>query len=260
MLFDLSSPRRKTAVRIVFGFLAVIFAVGFVGFGIGGELGGGGIIDSLTGGGGSTDDAFEQPIEDAEKALETDPEDPNALADLVLLRYQSGEAQLDLNEETGVPSLTEDARNEFEEAVLIWQRYLDADPKKVDPAATSVIVQAYIFLEDIEGVISAQKALAESDPTGPNLAALANFLYRDLQIEAADKARDQALDESDADTRKQLTQEFASIRGQALKAEKAEKKQPESATGESSELSDPFGGLGGSDPGGTIDPGTLPAP
>ena len=261
MLFDLSSPRRKTAVRIVFGFLALLFAIGFVGFGIGGEIGGGGIIDSLSGNSSSTDDAYEQQIEDAEKAVEARPDDGDALADLVLLRAQSGDAQLDVDEATGMPvGLSDNSRSEYEEAILVWQRYLETEPRKVNPAAANAVVLAYRYLGDVSGAIAAQRELAQSDPSAPNLAGLASFLYADLQIEKADQARDDALVEANAQTKKLIAEQLAQIRKQAVKAEKQQKKQPESATGGGSELSDPFGGLSPTEPGGTLDPGALPAP
>ena len=249
MLFDLTSPGRKTAVRIIFGFLAVIFAVGFIGFGIGGELGGGGIIDSISGNSGSTDDAFEQQIEDAEEAVEKDPNDSDALAELVLLRSQSGDAQLEVDEETGTPvGLSDESREEYEKAVSVWQQYLDTKPRKINVAAANAVVQSYRFLGDVGGAVDAQRALAKSDPSGPNLGALASFLYADLQIEEGDKVRDQALKEADAETERLISQQLEQIRKQAVKAQQAEKKQPDSATGESPGLSDPFGGLSPTDP------------
>ena len=87
MLFDLTSPGRKTAVRIIFGFLALIFAGGFIFLGIGTE-GGLNPFDSV-GGGGSTADAFEQQIEDAEEELEQDPTNSDTLANLVVLDRKS---------------------------------------------------------------------------------------------------------------------------------------------------------------------------
>ena len=98
MLFDLSSPGRKNVIRVVYGVLALLFPVGFVGFGIGGELGGGGLFDSLSGGGGDgvTAEQFEQQIEDAEAALETNPaRRAGAAATLADYRYLSGHAQLE---------------------------------------------------------------------------------------------------------------------------------------------------------------------
>ncbi|MDQ3759708.1 MAG: tetratricopeptide repeat protein [Actinomycetota bacterium] len=260
MLFDLTSPGRKTAVRIIFGFLAVIFASGFVLLGIGTE-GGQNPLESIFGSNNTTDGAFEQQIEDAEQAVEDDPQDSDALASLVVLRARSGDAQLEVDEETGQPvGLTDDSRGEYEEAISVWQQYLDVDPKKIDLAAASAAVLAYRYLGDVDGAISAQEALAESDPSGANFGALASFLYADLQIEKGDKARDQALAEANEETKKLITQQLGQIRKQAVKAEKAQSKQPDSATGGGSELADPFGGLSPTEPGGTLDPGAPSAP
>ncbi|MEJ7875405.1 MAG: hypothetical protein WKF62_02005 [Solirubrobacterales bacterium] len=260
MIFDLTSPGRKRVVRVVFGFLALIFAVGFVGFGIGGELGGGGILDGLTGGGSSTSDAFEQQIDDAETAVEESPDDPKALSELVLLRAQSAASQLDVDEETGQPSLTEESREEYEKAVSVWQTYLDTEPQKVDAATARAAVSAYQSLNDINGVIDAQGRLAEADPDATSFGLLATFLYLDLQIDKGDKARDQALDESKDSEAKLIEEQLDTYRKQALKAEKAEAALPKSEQGQSPELADPFGGLSPTAPGGSLDPGALPAP
>ncbi len=246
MLFDLQSPGRKTAVRIIFGFLALIFATGFIFLGIGTE---GGFNPFDSAGGGSTDEALEQQIEDAQAKVDAAPGDPEPIVGLIVLRAQSGDRQLQLDEETQQPvALSEESRQEYERAITLWQDYLDADPKKINAAAAGAVVQSYRFLGDSEGAIAAQRAFAKSDPSAPNFGALAQLLYFDLQIEAADEARDQALAEANADTKELITKQLAQIRKQAVKAEKEEKKQPDSATGESPGLSDPFGGLSGTDP------------
>jgi tetratricopeptide (TPR) repeat protein len=246
MLFDLTSPGRKTAVRIIFGFLALIFATGFIFLGIGTE-GGFNPFDNV---GGSTDDAFKQQIEDAEEDIEKDPTDSEALASLVLLRAQSGDAQLQIDEQTQTPvGLSDESREEYEEAISVWQDYLDTKPRKINAAAAGAVVQSYRFLGDAEGAIAAQRELAESDPTGPNFGALAQLLYLNLDIEAADKAQEKALAEADNETAKLITQQLEQLRKQAVKAAEQEKKQPDSATGESPGLSDPFGGLSPTDPG-----------
>ena len=246
MLFDLQSPGRKTAVRIIFGFLALIFATGFIFLGIGTE---GGFNPFDSAGGGSTDEALEQQIEDAQAKVDAAPGDPEPIVGLIVLRAQSGDRQLQLDEETQQPvALSEESRQEYERAITLWQDYLDADPKRINAAAAGAVVQSYRFLGDSEGAIAAQRAFAKSDPSAPNFGALAQLLYFDLQIEAADEARDQALAEANADTKELITKQLAQIRKQAVKAEKEEKKQPDSATGESPGLSDPFGGLSGTDP------------
>jgi len=260
MIFDLTSPGRKRVVRVVFGFLALLFASSFVFLGIGTE-GGFNPLDSLFGGdSNSTSDAFEQQIEDAETAVEESPDDPKALSELVLLRAQSAASQLDVDEETGQPSLTEESREEYEKAVSVWQTYLATEPQKVDSATARAAVSAYQSLNDIDGVIDAQEALAESDPSATSYGLLATFHYLDLQIDKGDKARDQALDESKGSEAKLIEEQLDTYRKQAVKAEEAEAALPKSEQGQSPGLADPFGGLSPTAPGGSLDPGALPAP
>jgi tetratricopeptide (TPR) repeat protein len=261
MLFDLSSPGRKNVVRVVFGFLALLFAGSFIFLGIGTE-GGFNPLESVFGGSSnSTADAFEQQIEDAEKAVEEDPQDEKALTELILLRAQSGSSQLEVDEETGQPiGLTEESRSEYEKVVSTWQAYLDVKPKEVDPAAGNAAVLAYRYLGDIDGAISAQEQLAKSEPSGSSYGALASFLYTDLQIKEGDKARERALEESNAETGKLIEKQLGTIRKQAVKFEKQQAKLPDTGEGGSSELADPFGNLSPTSPGGTLDPGAVPAP
>lgn len=250
MLFDTSSPKRKRVVRIVFGGLALIFAGSFVFLGIGSETGGG-LADVFQGG---NEDAaaeqFEQQIEDAEERVEADPTDSEALSELALLRAQSGAAQLDIDEQTGLPiGLTEESRSEFEAAITAWNRYVETDPRRIDTATATRVVEAYRFLGDAGGAAEAQRLLAESDPSTTTLAGLADLLYRDLQIEEADKVRDQALQRAKPDVKGVLKRQLDAIRRQATKVKADLDKQPDLPEGEAGELSDPFGGFGaGADP------------
>lgn len=255
MLFDLSSPGRKNVIRVVYGVLAFLFLLGFVGFGIGGELGSGGIIDSLTGGGGggSTADQFEEQIEDAEKQLEGDPENPRALEELVTLRFQSGQVQLDVNEQTGVPTVSEEARGEFEASVEMWGRYVQTEPKKVDITTASSAVNAYRFLEDAEGAAEAQQLLAESDPSTNSYSTLAFFRFAALDFKGGDEAVALAVKEAKPSERKQIERQLSSIRKQAERLKKAQGKAPPGSEGAG--LQDPFGSL---NPGGGAVPPTAP--
>ena len=259
MIFDLSSPGRKNVVRVVFGFLAFLFAGSFIFLGIGTE-GGFNPLDSLFGDNNSTSGAFEQQIEDAEESVEKNPDDPKAISELVLLRTQSGASQLEVDEATQQPTLTEESRAEFEKAATAWQDYLALEPKEVDAATARAAASAYQFLEDINGLIEAAQALAESEPSGTNLGALATYLYLDLQIEKADKARDKAIAASNGETAKLVEQQLEQFRKNAIKEEKRIAKLPKSEQGSSAELSDPFGELSPTAPGTTPEQGAVPAP
>jgi tetratricopeptide (TPR) repeat protein len=245
MLFDLSSPGRKNVIRVVYAVLAALFLIGFVGFGIGGELGGGGIIDSITGGGdGDTAEEYEQQIEDAENRVEADPTNERALADLVQYRYLSGDSQLERDETTGQPTaLTEESRSEFEETVAAWDRYVQTNPQRIDVTAGTYAVQAYVYLGDASGAAAAQKLVAEAQPNANAFFQLASYYYADGDFKNGDKAAEQAVAEAPANQRKQVEKALDQTREQAMKAQKQLEKNQDSDTGGSG-IESPFGGLG----------------
>src|SRR5512134_1147404 len=113
MLFDLQSGKRRRVVQVVFGSLAVIFAVSFVFFGVGSEVGSG-LSDIWGSGGGGDENPFDEDINDAEDRLAVNPADTAALAELVGLRYQAGTRLLEVDTETGTTALTSDAEEEFQ--------------------------------------------------------------------------------------------------------------------------------------------------
>ena len=244
MLFDLSSPRRKTAMRIIYGLLAFLFFIGFVGFGIGGELGGGGLFDSLGGGSGSTAEQYEQQIDDAESKLEADPENPNALLTLARYRYLSGTSQLEQDPTTGQVGLTDESRQEFEAAVEAWTRYLETDPAKPDVGTAGNMVQAYYALNDAEGGAIAQRIQAEANPSAGTYTRLAFFEYASYNFKAADEAAKRALAEAPKSEAKAIEKQLDQYRETAEKQKRQLDKLPaDAATGEQA-LDSPFGTLG----------------
>ena len=251
MLFDLSSPRRKNVVRVVYGALALLFAGGFIFFGIGSEGGGGGLFDGIfgDGGGGSTAEQFEQQVEDAEEKLETDPEDQRALQELAYYRTQSGISQLEQDEATGLPVVNEDARGELEAAIDAWNRYLDTNPNKPDLATASQIVQAYVLFDDATGAARTQEILAEADPSSGAFGTLANYLYADDDFKGGDAAAQRAIEEAQPAQRKSIEKQLDRLREQWQKRQKQLEKQAKQAeSGQGAEgaegaLSDPFGGV-----------------
>ena len=246
MLFDLSSPGRKNVIRVVYGVLALLFLVGFVGFGIGGEIGGGGIVDSLTGGGGDGDTAeqFEQQIEDAEAALETNPNDEKALTTLAEQRYLSGQAQLDVDDTTGAPIMTEESRGEFEAAIEAWTRYLETDPAKPSVSTAGSVVQAFVLLGNAEGAAEAQEILAKANPSPGAYSTLAYYYYADFDFKRGDQAAQLAVEEANENQKKTVEKQLDQLRESAVKEEKRIEKLPDSEAGGEEGIQSPFGGLG----------------
>jgi tetratricopeptide (TPR) repeat protein len=245
MLFDLSSPGRKRVIRVVYGVLALLFAVGFVGFGIGTDQGIGGLFDSITGGGGSsTAEQYEQQIEDAEAKLEENPNDSRALQEVALYRALSGRDQLEVDEETGAPALTDESREEYEAAIDAWDRYIATDPAKPDVATASAITEAFVLLNDAGAAADAAQVLADENPAVSTIGAVAQYRYYDLDVKGGDKAVAE-LKKLDRGPVEATVKQFEKLREQVIKEKKRLAKLPESEAGES-QLENPFGGLGGS--------------
>lgn len=227
MLFDLSNPRRKTVIRVVYALLALLFAAGFIGFGIGGELGAGGIVDAVLGdGSGSTSSQFEDQIEDVEEQLETDPQNPELLAELATLRYQSGRAQLELDEQ-GLPVVTEDARSEFNKAADAWSRYLDTKPKQPDVGAAASMRDAFSLIGDYAGAARAQEILARDNPTASEYANLAYYRFYALDIKGGDKALEQARKRAKSAEERRYLKQLEQLRKEAADYKKQLAKNPE---------------------------------
>jgi tetratricopeptide (TPR) repeat protein len=261
MLFDLKTGKRRRVVQVVFGFLAFIFAISFVGFGIGGDVSGG-IFDAIGLGGNSSssseDTQYEPQIEQAENRLQQDPRDPQALTNLARYHYLAGSTQLDVDEETQTFSLTDETRDEWNEALDAWERYEKTNPKKIDPQVAAQMICAYVpalpqpqcigaQTDDInfEGAIRTQQLLVDQDPHAANYAYLAYYYYYDGRIGPAREAADEAIAKAPAKRADQLEKDFEQLEKQVLRIQKAQKKAGEagSATGESP-LQNPFGGLG----------------
>jgi hypothetical protein len=119
VLFDLQTPRRRRVVRVVFGGLALVFAVSFVFLGVGTGGGGFSFSDLFGGGGGSSSTAFDSDIEAAQKQLQTNPSDTTALANLVRLQYSAANAN---TASSGAP--TADGEQHLQEAADAWNKYV----------------------------------------------------------------------------------------------------------------------------------------
>ena len=165
MLFDLQSPGRRRVIKVVYATLAVLFFVGFVGFGVGNNVGGGGILDAITGGGGGGDDnPFEDEINSAEEKIQTNPKDEKAYLDLIQARIATAGTKADVDEDTGQAVPNSDAGDEAAKAVDAWNRYVKV-AKKPDPATAGQIANQYFLAQGIVVVQGGQLAVAFGQPT-----------------------------------------------------------------------------------------------
>jgi hypothetical protein len=246
VLFDLRSGKRRRVVQVVYGALAASFLIGFVFFGVG--SGGIGSLSDLFGGGsgsGSTSSAFDTQINNAKDALKKNPQNEQALANLASYEYQSGRTGVTQSSPTSPPEVSDDAQTTLGEAVDAWTRYVKV-AKKPDPVLASEMAQAYVFLNDPEGAVQAQKIFADAQPSANTIGQLALYEYANGDFKAGDAAAKQAVAKAPKATAKQIQTQLAAIKKRAqkfAKAQKAAQKAQGGSSGSSSELSNPFSGL-----------------
>jgi hypothetical protein len=271
VLFDLSG-KRKNVVRVVYGFLALLFAGGFLLFGIGSESGIGGIGDLFgfgTSNTGNDNPAFEDRINEAEEKLAADPNDESALRTLVEVHYQAGNDALEVDEETGSVTITDTAEQEYNETIAAWEDYLEV-AKKPDDGTASIANQAYgVLLQNSEpasvptlakDAVGPAEIVAEATPGVGTYSTLAQYAYFAGDEELGDEAAKKAVAEADPSQKKQLQKQLDATAKAAADLIEQIEKQAKKGDGEEA-FSNPLEqGIGGGTLPGAPAPGTPPAP
>lgn len=258
MLFDLRGKRRRL-IQTVYAVLAILMGGSLVLFGIGSDAPGG-IFDGLgiTDGGGPTNPQYEQEIEAAEERLEVDPADQLALLNLARYHYLSATTGITADPETGEREMSEGARQELDEALASWERYLDTDPQPPDPGlarnmtqVNEILFQDALARGDVDQALASAEGAAEAyriaireEATAPGFGAMAQYLYITGEDARADRALARAVELAEPDDRDALRR---NLQRQARQAKQLSRQLDEFAqTGErgTEAIEDPLGGLG----------------
>ena len=197
MLFDLKSGKRRRVVQIVFGFLAFIFFISFVGFGIGSDVSGG-IFDAIGIGGGGSSSATRStrsrsrtPRRRSRPTRTTSRPCSTWSATTTSRRPRAGSTT---DPQTGATSISEEARTELEQAAQAWTDYLKTKPKNTDLSTAANAAQVFVLLGDAEGAAEAQAIVAEGQKTAAAYGQLAFYYYAAGEIKQGDEAAKQAVD------------------------------------------------------------------
>jgi hypothetical protein len=254
MLFD-TRGRRKNVIRVVYAILALL---------MGGSL-------FLTVGpfslgelfeGGSTSDAtevFREQAERIEGRLAKDPNDEGALLALTRARIQAGNAQTEIDPQTGAPGIPpREAVKDFDAALESWSRYLKQAGDDPNPAAAQLVAQTFFTLaergsttladieENLETAVKAQRIAAAARPSAGSLSSLAIYEYFNGNVAAGDKAAKQAVartaSKPEAKTAEKQLDEYRK-RGKQYVAQ-IERVGERQQKLEGEQLQNPLGGLG----------------
>ena len=255
MLFDLRGKRRHL-VQVSFAMLALLFLVGFLGFGIGVGGGPGGIFDALgisnsSNSSGSATGVYQDHIDKANAKLAKNPKDTQALLTVVNNEYLLAKSGVSQDPNTGQITVTNDAHTNLGDAADAWNKYLKVNKGKPDLNAAFNMVNAYVILNDGNGAIKTQEVIAKAQPSPQSYGQLAFFQYLTGDIAGGDQSRDKALSQASKTQRKQLDTQLTQARKQGLQVQKQQqqaKKQGGGATTTpgANPLQSPFGGFGSS--------------
>jgi hypothetical protein len=274
VLFDLQSPNRRRVVRIVFGGLALVFAVSFVFLGVG-TGGGFSFSDLFGGGGGSSSTAFDSDIKTAQEKLAVNPNDTTALSNLVRLQYSAANASAS---SSGAP--TSEGEQHLREAADAWNRYFKISKGNPSPAAAVYALNTFDLLaridfaqarsdtstadaltditaatDDWKSAAQAQQVLINSRPekaTANSYLTLAQYLYLSGDTAGGDQAVAKAKQQQGANAQT-IDQQMKPIQqlGQQLQAaikQLQKQQQTQGAAGGGATGGGATGGAGGANP------------
>jgi hypothetical protein len=237
MLFDLRGRGRRRTVRVIYGGLALLIGAGLVFFGVGAGVGGGGLLNSLTGKEGSNSASFANQINKYKKLTQQQPTSAYGWEQLTLaqLHEAAGEAYF-VNQR-----LTAKGKELFAQTAQSWNRYIALKPPK--PNAQLALQMVRVFgIEGLNEPAEAVKVLqvvipAKSESPSQYQASLyislAEYAYQAHNTRIGDLASTKAVALAAPAQRKQLKTQLASIKAHPNGTEAATSgtQTPEGATG-----------------------------
>jgi hypothetical protein len=215
MLFDLQGKRRRL-VQATYLVLAILMGGGLVLFGVGSGDISGGLFDAITGkdssSGGSINSTVNNRIKRDEKALQLNPKNEAALADLVRSHYQLATDDADAN--TGQFGQT--GKAELAKASVAWKKYVDVAAKPSDSLA-SLMLQAYSDggLNKPGDAATAAGLIANARPSAQAYLALTTYAAKAGQTRVAKLAAAKAVDLAPKNQKKLVKQQAAAAQAQA---------------------------------------------
>jgi hypothetical protein len=214
MLFDLRGRGRRRTVRIVYSGLALLFFLGFVGFGVG-SFGGGGVLELLGGkGSGGGGENYGAQVKAAKKVTVTQPNNPAAWSGLIhatLLQAGSGENYS--NTEEVFTSKAQPLLTQIQEA---WGHYLKLESHHPDPEVATEVMRIYTTgggLTDPAEAVKTLKIEMKGRPANVTLYYdLAVLSYQAKETREGDRAAAKALALAPASDKKILEGRLAEIK------------------------------------------------
>jgi hypothetical protein len=216
MLFDLRGRGRRRTVRVIYGGLALLIGAGLVFFGVGAGVGGGGLLNSLTGNEGSNSASFAPQIDKYRKLTQKQPSSVYAWEQLTLAQlHEAGGEAYYVNQ-----ALTAKGRELFGQTAQSWSRYIALKPSQ--PNAQLALQMVRVFgaeglNEPTEAVKVLQIVIPAKSESPPSYQAslyisLAEYAYQAHNARIGDLAAKKGIALAPSAQRKQLKKQLAAIK------------------------------------------------
>lgn len=254
LVFD-TRGKRKHVVRVVYAILALLMGGSL--FLVVGPVNIGELFGNSTSSN-SASKVFEEQAERVEQQLAKSPDNEQLLLVLTRARINAGNAQIEPPaSETEAPTITAEARNNFDAGTEAWDEYLKQTDEP-NPAAAQLVGATFFRLAEAgslsvgeittnaEEAAKAQRLAAEQQPSLGSLSTLAIYEFFAGDFAAGDKATKQAVGKTTSKAgAKEAEEQLAEFRKRAVAFEKSAKKavKQEQKAGKEA-LQNPFG-LGG---------------
>ena len=211
MLFDLRGRGRRRTVQVIYLGLALLMGVGLVGLGVGGGLGSGGILSSLSGNEGSSGASFSGQIKKAQKLTREQPRNLGAWEELIKaqLHQAGGEAYVT---QAGV---TSKGKELFAQVASSWSSYLALNPPSPSPELAQQLVRVLgeEGLNEPSATVQALQIVVAARPPSASLyGELALYAYKAGNTRVGDLAGKKAINLAPANQRAELKTELAEIK------------------------------------------------
>jgi hypothetical protein len=212
MLFDLRGRGRRRTVKFIYIGLALLIGVGLVGFGIGGGLGGGGILNATNNNEGGSGASFASQIKKYEKQVKLHPNNASGYEGLAkALLHESGNESFTTT--SGAP--TSKGKQLYKRASQAWSSYLALNPAKTNSELAQLIFQIYGeqgLNEPAKAVQALQIVVAARPESAAYYAQLAEYAYKAKNERIGDLASAKAIALAPSTSRVRLKTELAEVK------------------------------------------------
>jgi hypothetical protein len=218
MLFDLRARGRRKTVQVVYLGLALLFLLGFVGFGVGVGGGGGGIFNALTENGGSSSANFAAKVAAAQKLTQQHPTDPAAWKALVEAQYHQASEPGNIATVGETEKYTAQGKALLTKLAKSWGTYLRLETSHPDTELAARI--SGIFgeqgLNEPASEMQALQVAVKGNPSVRLYSALAVSAYKAGNLEVGDAAARKTVSLSPAAERGKVKKYLAELRKNPL--------------------------------------------